>query len=88
MGWSAKTQSSSSKPDLSSAIKPPAGLTMPRSDKSLVFSSLTEGSVSGLNNTWCECDAATFQLRSGPDYNRNKFKIPSLTALYEVVAVE
>lgn len=87
MGWSTKAQAAPSTSDPSSAMKPPAGLTMPRSDKSLVFSSLSD-STCGMQNTWCECDATTFQLRSGPDYSKNKFKTSSLAALYEAVAVE
>lgn len=39
-------------------------------------------------HTWEGCDASTFQMRIGPNYNWNKQKAPSAKALYELVGVE
>lgn len=39
-------------------------------------------------HTWYQCDATTFQLRVGPNYEKLKKKGPSADALYEVVGLE
>lgn len=39
-------------------------------------------------NSWGNCNAESFSLRVGPDYNKNKMKAPSSKALYEAVGVE
>lgn len=39
-------------------------------------------------NSWSSCNAETFSLRIGPNYNRNKQKGPSPTSFYEVAGVE
>ena len=39
-------------------------------------------------NTWSLCDPNSFNLRVGPDYNKNKRKEPSSAPLMEIVGVE
>lgn len=39
-------------------------------------------------NTWSQVDASSFQLRTGPDYQRNKEKAPSGPAYYEIIGAE
>ena len=39
-------------------------------------------------NSWSECDAATFHLRVGPNYDTTKAKVPSAPPLYDLVGVE
>lgn len=39
-------------------------------------------------NSWSTCNAETFSLRIGPNYNKNKQKGPSPPSLYEVAGVE
>ena len=39
-------------------------------------------------HTWYHCDATTFQLRVGPNYEKLKKKGPSADALYEAVGLE
>lgn len=41
-----------------------------------------------LPHSWSQCDATTFSLRSGPNYNKTKKKEPSGDAFYEVAGVE
>jgi hypothetical protein len=40
------------------------------------------------DHTWCKVDHNQFQVRVGPDYNRNKLKAPSTRPLYEPFAVD
>ncbi len=46
----------------------------------------------GLNeaapHSWSPANASSFQVRIGPDYNKNKAKAPSGPSLYELVAVD
>ena len=58
-----------------------AGTTIPRGEES-------DGKGENPNNTWSPCDATTFSLRVGPNYNRNKQKAPSAPALLDIVGVE
>jgi hypothetical protein len=58
-----------------------AGTTIPRGEES-------DGKGEYPNNTWSPCDATTFSLRIGPNYNRNKQKAPSAPALLDIVGVE
>ena len=39
-------------------------------------------------HTWYSCDASTFLLRIGPNYDKFKKKGPSDNALYEIVGME
>ena len=39
-------------------------------------------------HTWCKVDYHIFHVRMGPDYNRNKKKVPSGPPLYNPVAVD
>ena len=38
-------------------------------------------------NTWSKCDHRKFNVRSGPNYEKNKKKEPSASPLYDVFAV-
>lgn len=40
------------------------------------------------DHTWCKISPQSFQLRVGPNYDRNKKKAPSSSALYEPFAVD
>lgn len=40
------------------------------------------------DHTWCRCDHRTFNVRTGPDYNRLKKKAPSSAPLYDAFAVD
>lgn len=39
-------------------------------------------------HTWCKADYRQFNVRIGPDYNRNKKKAPSAAPIYEPFAVD
>lgn len=39
-------------------------------------------------NCWTYCDHASFSLRCGPNYKRNKTKTPSMKDFYEIIGVE
>lgn len=39
-------------------------------------------------NSWSRVDSNTFQLRTGPDYQRTKAKAPSESAYYEMIGAE
>ena len=39
-------------------------------------------------HTWCQVDPRQFNVRAGPDYNRNKKKAPSGPPIYEAFAVD
>jgi len=39
-------------------------------------------------HTWCRCDATTFNVRQGPNYNKFKKKTPSGDAFYEPFAMD
>jgi len=41
-----------------------------------------------LKNCWSSIDASHFQVRSGPDYKKNKNKAPSGAALYELLDMD
>ena len=48
-----------------------------------------EGSGDGISgNSWRSCSASSFDLRIGPNYDRNKQKRPSPEALMELVGME
>ena len=40
------------------------------------------------NNTWSEQISSTFELRIGPDYERNKKKAPAGTPLFELLGMD
>ena len=63
---------------------PTAGATFPAS----TTASNGKGEATPGSNTWSTCDASSFNLRVGPDYNRNKKKEPSCPSLSEIVGVE
>jgi len=39
-------------------------------------------------HTWTECDAKSFMLRTGPNYEKNKAKAPSSEAFFDVVGLD
>eukprot|EP01038_Epipyxis_sp_PR26KG_P004811 gene4811-6740_t len=49
------------------------------------------GSLNGNSfesNTWSECEAGTFSMRIGPNYNKFKKKAPSAKSLYDLAGVD
>jgi hypothetical protein len=69
---------------LPDGVKPTAGESFP------LFTSEVNstGSCGALPDTWSKCDPASFNLRVGPDYSKNKRKEPSVGSLLEIVGVE
>jgi hypothetical protein len=65
-------------------VKPTAGESFP------LFTAEVNsaGSCGALPDTWSKCDPASFNLRVGPDYSKNKRKEPSVGSLLEIVGVE
>ena len=58
-------------------------------DKQIAGSSMQRvGLTEAAPHSWSETDATSFQVRVGPDYNKNKLKAASLPALFELVSVD
>ena len=78
LGLENSSSSSSTTPTAPTASdegKPVAGATYPYSDTQE-------------QHTWSKADHRNFQLRIGPNYDRNKKKAPSSAPLYEIFAVD